>query len=164
MKSSNSYDLMYHVVKRIGTLRSLERVFDLIHEHYKNGTVPKYFTSQGEVLESQTTLYIHLSSFTYSFFDKSGVDVRDLDKGILSERTIGILAELDDLWKPLAKTVIQIRNNAGFHGGSSLQREQLFKAIKQIEEGQLLVQLVRLWEKLHKLAGQLKEDIYPRKA
>jgi hypothetical protein len=164
MKTSDKYDTVFHVVKRIGTLRSLERVFDLIHEHHKNGDVPKYFCSQEEVLESQITLYIHLASFTCSFFDKRGVDVRSLDQGILSKRSIELLGEVDALWKPLEKPLMQIRNNFGFHGGSSPQIKQVCRASNRIEKEQLLVQLVGLWEKLHELAGQLKEDIVTEEA
>ena len=136
------------VTQRIETLTSLLRVFDLIHHHYSNDSPPHNFRSLEEVYESRTSLYILIISYLYSLFDKSGVNIIDIDKASLSQSSRDELNEIVELWKPLENPITRIRHNLGFHGGGLPQIKNVLKAADEIDKNNLLPSIVVLFDKL----------------
>ena len=125
-------DLIFSIISRINTLKSIIRVYDLIHYHYENKNIPKKFNSTREVYESQTTLYILILSYLYSFFDKSGINITEIDTTYLKQKTKNKREEIIKLWRKIENPVTRIRHNLGFHGGSSPQIKNVIKAADEI--------------------------------
>ncbi len=157
-------EFCFYIIERINALESLLRVFDLIHDHYSRGDIPKYFKSQEEVFESRINLHIVNVSYVYSFFDKKGIDIRKMNRENLSRKSSEILDEIVSMWKLLEKPITQIRHNQGFHGGVSSQTRNLLKVGKEIDENKLIPMLVELFYKLSEFSKQLEQDLQLNKA
>ncbi len=101
---------IFVVTHRIETLTSLLRVFDLIHHHYSNDSLPHNFRSLEEVYESQISLPILIISYLYSLFDKRGVNIINIDKASLSQSSRDALNELLELWELLKNPITRVGN------------------------------------------------------
>ena len=150
---------IYFVMERIKTLSSLLRVFDLIHFHYSTNSLPQNYKSIEEVHESQSTLYILMISYLYSLFDKSGINISDLDEASLSKSSIYKLEEIKKLWNPLKNPITRIRHNLGFHGGGLPQIENASKALEEIDNYKLLPKIAVLFDKLESLGKALEYEL-----
>ncbi len=152
-------ETIFFIIKRIETLISLFRVFDLIHHHNSTRSLPQNFKSIEDVNKSQTTLYILILSYLYSLFDKSGINIIDLDKASLSQSSRDKLNEILELWKPLENPITRIRNNLGFHGGGLPQIKNAHKAANKIDNNNLLPSIVELFDNLESFGKILEYEL-----
>ena len=150
---------VFFVLERIKTLTSLLRVFDLIHYHYSIRSLPQNFKSVEEVRESQSTLYIIVLSYLYSLFDRTGLDITNLEKLSLSLSTRNKLNEILELWKPLKAPITKIRHNLGFHGGKLPQFTHAYKGVINIDDNNLVPAIVLLFDKLESFSKILEHEL-----
>lgn len=157
---NQTIEKIYFIKERLKIFESLNKIFDLFHHYNEEKLIPKNFKSQEEVFYAQTNLHIINLSYTYSFFDKNGIDIRKLSKleGI-SRETKDILEKITKLWSFLETPITKIRHNYGFHGGGKKQLNSLINASKELDKNNLLPDIVTLYSLLAELSEHLEKDI-----
>jgi hypothetical protein len=157
---TNSIEELFFVYEKLRIFASLIKIFDLFHSYNVEKCIPKGFNNQEEVLFAQTNLHVINLSFTYSLFDKNGIDIRNLENNELtSEKTKKIICKIQMLWAQLEKSITKFRHNMGFHGGKMKQLKSIIKASRELDTNSQLPDIAILYTLLIDLSKQLENDI-----
>lgn len=143
--------LAFFISQRIKGVDHLEKLFDLLHDYTEKGFVPEQFGSAEELQLTKNTLLTVCISYTYSCFDKCGINIQELRP---EGRLLPIKDPLENVletWSSVCDVVKKIRHNDGFHGG---REKQLNNATQQWKDLQPRV-LVDLHQKLLSLSSAI---------
>ena len=126
-------ELAFFINDRLNRLRSLGKIFDLLHELTSKDAIPKQFEDLDDLVCSRSNLDTLIISFTYSLFDASGINLMKLKP---EGRLAPIKNDLDSAiqaWNKIEEAYKLIRHNEGSHGGTSKQLCCITKQWKNLD-------------------------------